>query len=378
MRNIELRQLRAKMIEDAKQIAGKAAAEKRSLSNEENETIDRMFNDEKSLMAEIERIERIDKLAEGVREVANEVNLRGNDTEKSAFERYLRTGRMERALNTADDAAMVPQSIVEKIETALAELNFFRQRASVIKTTSTSTIPVVGDITVTVEGESDELAETEPSISGKTMKAYKMSALVKLAEEFVEDTGFDIFSVLANRFADGFSDKELDLFSIGAGSTTVQGVVTGATAFNNGHVTALTADGILNFYHALPQKYRANACWIMNDAIQLVLRKLKLKSETDGNFVFYAPGVAAGSTDSLLGKPVFVSPTMDSAATSAKVIACFGDLSKYQIADRGGVQMKRLNETFAANGQVGFRAYKRIDGQVMIADAFRKLVMSVG
>lgn len=49
-------------------------------------------------------------------------------------------------------------------------------------------------------------------------------------------------------------------------------------------------------------------------------------------------------------------------AAGAKTIA-FGDFSYYWIADRQGRSFKRLNELYAANGQVGFLGSQRVDGK---------------
>ena len=51
----------------------------------------------------------------------------------------------------------------------------------------------------------------------------------------------------------------------------------------------------------------------------------------------------------------------------------FGDLSYYWIADREGRSFKRLNELFAATGQVGFLASERVDGKLVLSEAVKVL-----
>ena len=51
----------------------------------------------------------------------------------------------------------------------------------------------------------------------------------------------------------------------------------------------------------------------------------------------------------------------------------FGDLSYYWIADREGRSFKRLNELYAATGQVGFLASERVDGKLVLAEAVQVL-----
>ena len=55
------------------------------------------------------------------------------------------------------------------------------------------------------------------------------------------------------------------------------------------------------------------------------------------------------------------------------VVLC-GDLSYYWIADRQGRSFKRLNELYAANGQVGFLASQRVDGKIILPEAVKVLV----
>ena len=56
----------------------------------------------------------------------------------------------------------------------------------------------------------------------------------------------------------------------------------------------------------------------------------------------------------------------------AKTIA-FGDFSYYWIADRQGRSFKRLNEQYAANGQVGFLGSQRVDGKRVLSEAVKVL-----
>ena len=54
--------------------------------------------------------------------------------------------------------------------------------------------------------------------------------------------------------------------------------------------------------------------------------------------------------------------------------AGFGDMSYYQIADRGGIEVKRLNELYAANGQVGYRTNKRSDAKLLIQETYKYMI----
>ena len=47
----------------------------------------------------------------------------------------------------------------------------------------------------------------------------------------------------------------------------------------------------------------------------------------------------------------------------------------YWVADREGRSFKRLNELYAATGQVGFLASERVDGKLILAEAVKVLQM---
>ena len=76
----------------------------------------------------------------------------------------------------------------------------------------------------------------------------------------------------------------------------------------------------------------------------------------------------------ILNRPYYTSAYVPEVAAGAKVMA-FGDFSYYWIADRQGRSFKRLNELFAANGQVGFLASQRVDGKLILSEAVKTMAI---
>jgi HK97 family phage major capsid protein len=107
---------------------------------------------------------------------------------------------------------------------------------------------------------------------------------------------------------------------------------------------------------------------IMNDSTIKTIRKLK---DSQGQYL-WQPSLVAGTPDTILGKRVITSEFMPEVAASNKTVI-FGDLSYYWIADRQGRTFKRLNELFAATGQVGFLASQRLDGKLTLPEAIKVL-----
>jgi HK97 family phage major capsid protein len=65
-------------------------------------------------------------------------------------------------------------------------------------------------------------------------------------------------------------------------------------------------------------------------------------------------------------------PDMDEIAANAYPIVV-GDFKCYMIADRLGMNIRRLIELYAASGLVGFIARMRVGGDVLVPEGFRVL-----
>ena len=81
-----------------------------------------------------------------------------------------------------------------------------------------------------------------------------------------------------------------------------------------------------------------------------------------------------GEPDTILNRPVKTSAYVPIIEAGKKPIA-FGDFSYYWIADRQGRSFQRLNELYAATGQVGFKATQRVDGKLTLPEAIKVLQM---
>ena len=73
--------------------------------------------------------------------------------------------------------------------------------------------------------------------------------------------------------------------------------------------------------------------------------------------------------ESIMGKRVFTSTYMPKYTTKNKAIV-FGDWSMYALVERKGLTIRRLNELYAGNRQVGLLAVFRHGGVVLQSEAF--------
>ena len=393
----DLRAQRRARVDEARALLDAAEAANRNLTAEEEEQYGRINAAIDDLGARAERLEQ--QMDREARYAAPDhlpqrpdPEQRDGDTAspfssaeyRSGFWSYVRRSisgllpQEHRAMSVgvdADGGYAVPDEFQRELIEALTEQNVMRQLGTTMTTGSgTSTIPVVIDRGVaTWTGEGVAYTESDDEFDVATLGAHKLARIMKASEELVNDFAFDLQAHLAESFRRSFGDAEEAAMVNGNGTAKPRGVLldasVGKTTVTN---SAITADEIIDGYHSLPRPYRPRARWMMNDATALVLRKLKDSS----NQYLWQPGLQAGQPDVLLGRPVVYSGSMPTIATTAKVIA-FGDFSYYRIADRQQIALQRLVELYAANGQVGFRMFTRLDGRLMLAEAVKVIQMAV-
>lgn len=385
---------KGKVYDKMTSLIDKVEAENRDFNAEEKEVYEKM---EAEFSALDERAKRMDKIAQiessidrGVEEIASKralesgkpVNAFSKDAYKEAFNEYARKGKAiadSKILNAlqvgtnSEGGYIVPTEFETMLVAALQDINEFRNYCSVISTGGDRNIPVEATLgSATWTAEEAAYTESDAAFGQVVLGAHKLGTIIKVSEELLNDSFFDVASYLATNFGKRFGLAEEAAIVSGSGSGQPTGLDASAgTGITAAATTAITADELLDVYHDLGRPYRNNATWVMNDSTAKLLRKLK-----DGNSQYlWQPGLQAGQPDMLLGRPVIASSAM-SAAAATNVSVLFGDLSYYTIAERSGRVLQRLNELYAANGQVGFRMFERLDGKNTLTAALTKLTQA--
>lgn len=274
----------------------------------------------------------------------------------------------------ADGGFLVPEEFERQIVTGLEEFNIIRSIAKTITTSAERKIPIAAThSTAQWTAENASYTESNPTFAQKQIDAFKLTDLIKVSTELLQDSMFDLESYIAQEFARAFGVAEEEAFCVGTGAGQPSGIFTangGEVGVTAGSPTAITVDNIIDLIYSLKSPYRRNAIFLMKDVTISGLRKLK---DANGAYL-WQPSVQAGQPDRLLGYPIYTSPYVPAAAAGALPIA-FGDFSNYWIADRMGRTVQRLNELYAGNGQVGFIATERVDGKVILNEGIKLLQM---
>lgn len=276
----------------------------------------------------------------------------------------------------ADGGYLVPEEFERQIVTGLEEANVIRSIAKVITTSAERKIPIAAThSTAQWTAENAAYTESNPTFAQKTIDAFKLTDLVKVSIELLQDSMFDLESYIAGEFARAFGVAEEEAFCIGSGTGRPTGVFLetggGTIGVTAGSAANITVDNVIDLVYALKSPYRRNAVFLMRDVTVSGLRKLK---DSNGAYL-WQPSVQAGQPDRLLGYPLYTSPYAPAVTAGALPIA-FGDFSNYWIADRMGRSVQRLNELYAGNGQVGFLATERVDAKVILAEGIQLLQMA--
>ena len=387
----ELRAMRAKAWESARNFLDSHRNENGMLSLEDTKTYEEMEAKIVNLGKEIERQEKMDAME---REMAMPVNTpittkpentkadekkgRASDAYKKAFWNGMRSkyASVSNVLSEGTDSEggyLVPDEYENTLVQALEGENVIRGRSHVITTSNgTHKIPVVAS-----KGEASWIDENgaypedDDTFAQVNIDAHKIGTIIKVSEELLNDSAFNLESYFAQEFGRRIGTKEEEAFINGNGSSKPTGILASAeVGVTTASDKAITADELIDLFYSLKGVYRRNAVWVLNDTTVKAIRKLK---DNNGQYI-WQPALKDGDHDTLLGRPILTTGAMPEITADAKPVI-FGDLSYYWIGDRQGVTFKRLNERYADMGQVGFLASKRVDGKLVLPEAIKVLKM---
>ena len=391
---LELREKRAKAWEAAKAFLDSKRGSDGLLSAEDTATYDKMEADVVNLGKEVERLERqaaieLEMNTATSTPIMNQPNGnvkgetkkgRATDEYHNSFWNAMRNKmnfEVQNALQIGTDSEggyLVPDEFERTLIQCLEEENIFRTLARVISTSSGDRkIPVSASKgTASWIDEEGPIPESDDAFGQISIGAYKLGTMIKVSEELLNDSVFNLESYIATEFARRIGAKEEEAFFVGNGTGKPTGIFNATGGADLGvtaaSATAITVDEVMDLYYSLKSPYRKRAEFVMNDSTVKAIRKLK-----DGNGQYiWQPSIQAGQPDTILNRPVKTSAYVPAIASAAKSIA-FGDFGYYWIADRQGRSFKRLNELFATTGQVGFLATQRVDGKLILSEAIKVL-----
>ena len=385
---------RAGLIAQLKELGEEAKG--REMTAEEQSKWDKLFDDTEALRRRAENVQKLAELeAEAAAEPEQVIEAKAITTEETeaeyrkAFMKYIRAkagiGRLTendinileaRAQSTTSTAGgyTIPTTMGSAIQTALLNYGGMYANSRIIKTAGgeSMTWPTVDD-TANVAYQLSEAGDATSAATDVTFGQFTMSAfnwtsgLVKINKQLMMDSAFDLESYLFELFGIRMARGLNAAFTTGAGTTTISGVVTGATdsAISSVGATAITRDNLVDLKFDVDLAYHLNGKYMFNQSTLSSILKLAFGT-ADDRPLYLAGNPQLGIPDLIEGKPFIVNPNVASIGASAKSVL-FGDFNNYWIREVGTPAMVVLNERFAETLQIGIMIWQRFDGKVMDA-----------
>lgn len=348
-------------------LVGAADTEKRALSEEEAAAFDAAEREIRAIDETVEREERarrIDRKA-----VPSDKEERAA-AEERAFADYilgrsseLRAG--EQNMSMANNGAIIPTTIADRIIRAVKDRCPILERATVYNVKGTLKVPVWGkantthDITVGYQTEFTDITADSGRFTSVDLGGYLAGALTLIGKSVENNGAFSVVDFIVNQMADEIAVWLEGQLLVGTGSSAAQGATATTNTITAASATAITADELIDLQAKVKQAYQANACWIMNPATFTLIKKLKdannrylLQDDVTGEFPYR-----------LLGKPVFLSDNMPAAAAGAKAVL-YGDCSGLSVNFRENISIQVLREKYATQHAIGVVSWFEFDSKV--------------
>jgi len=216
------------------------------------------------------------------------------------------------------------------------------------------------------DGEGTEVSDDSPTLAQPSVPVYTARGFIPYSIEVGDD--YPAFAAEMRRLIDqGYIDLVANATISGTGSSQPTGIVTALDANTNVEVVvgtdgAFSAPDVLKVWKSLPERYRANATWVMNTDVENEIR-----SFADGSAqAYYTVDLAAGGIGTLFGRPIRTTDYMPefTGTTGAANILVVGDFSNFLVAQRAGMSVELIPHLFGTTngrptGQRGWFCFAR-------------------
>lgn len=361
-----LMERREELRQNMETLVNTADTECRAMTEEETAQFDAAESEIRAIDATIEREER----TRGVSNLPAPTDAEERAAaEESAFVDYvlgraseLRAG--EQNMTMANNGAIIPTSIADRIVTAVRDRCPILSGATIYRVNGTLKVPVWGkantthDIAVGYQTEFTELTADSGKFTSVDLSGYLAGALTLIGNSVENNSVFNVTDFIINQMAEEialFLEKEL----LNGTSGKATGALSTPTAVTAASATAITADELIELQAQVKQVYQANACWTMAPETFTSLKKLK---DSNGRYLLQ-DDVTGEFPYRLLGKPVYLSDNMPKLAAGASAVL-YGDYSGLSVNLREDISIQVLREKYATQHAIGVVAWFEFDSKV--------------
>lgn len=378
----KMRENREEKVKAMENVLNAAKTENRAMTAEEQASFDAIEKEIADIDKTIEAEERAAK-AKNTKETGDNgaEQETQEELEERAFVKYVlgaAAGLEERAgelnLTMANNGAIVPTSIANKIIKKVKDISPILSRATVYYMTGELKVPVYGassghDVKVAYSDDFTELTADAGKFTSVDLKGYLVGALTLIGRKLKTNTMFNVTDFIVNYMAEeiaAFLEGEL----LNGTTSKMEGALSTTNEKTAAAAAAITADELIDLQAKVKQAFQSDACWIIHPETFTAVKKLKdgqsrylLQDDFSGEFPYR-----------LLGKPVFVSDNMPKIATGAKTVL-YGDMSGLSVKIAEQLEIEVLREKYATQHAIGVVAWMEVDSKV--TDSQRMAVLKM-
>jgi HK97 family phage major capsid protein len=374
-------ELRANLTMQIRDVIDSAEAEKRGLDSSELEKIDRIEADIRKADEAIGVVKRNEDRAREVVEAASSYSPKEESRGSADIFRSMARGEIRSHLFLPETRATLVNSVNTVPVDFLSQVyGIARLVGPMLDVSEVITRESGNDLriptytaysTAAQYAAGSAIADSEPTFSSILLSPKKQGFIVKIANELLDDAGYDIEATIAEQAGNAIGFRINDLATVGTGSSETQGIVpASALGVTSGTATAITADELISLAYSVDGSARRlpGVGFMANTATVGIIRRLK-----DDNGAYIYDPIVSGE-DRLLGYPIFENPAMASIGTAGGTKpVVFGHLPSYKIVTTG-LEVATSTDAYFENDVTAYRFTYRMDGALTHSAHVKHLV----
>ena len=359
-------EVRNNLVAQMREVIDLAESEKRGLSAEDLQKIERLEADIEARDAAIATAQKVEERAAAAFEAAGSfapAEARNERTDADILRGIAMGDVRGHEFARETRAALVPsantvgQSFYNRVF-EIAQLIGPMLTVSEVFNTASGENLVIPTVTATSTAGSvaagSAISESNPTFSSITLGAEKYGALVSVASELVSDAGFDITGYIAQELGTSLGLQANSVLTTKL-AAAAGSVVTGGT----GVAGAFTYENLIDLVYGIADGARVlpGLGFQMSKTGIATARKLK-----DGSGAYiWSDSAVAGQPGTLLGYNVYENPAVAAVATGAKSVL-FGHLPSFKVRVAGGIRVDQSSDYAFNTDVVTYRGLIRLDG----------------
>ena len=366
----ELEEKRDDLISQMENTLARAKDENRKLTDDETS----FFNASKTEVEEI--INKINEEKKEFVEMKEFKNLTPEDVEVKQFANTIRGIVNADAPTTKSTAgAVIPTKVWGEIINEVTALSPVFERALKIYEKGNITLPAYDSTNSTIamsfvtEGSAGTDG-TSVALKSVQLSSYLARILCRVSISLITATDYDIVGFVVDKMAEEiavFLNQKLILGNASSPSIEgLTGVTQTVTAVAN---NTIVADDLISAQELVPDIYKQNSIWIMHPNTRKAIRQLK---DGQGNYLLERDFTARWGYR-LLGNEVYCDANCQQLGTANNIPVYYGDLSGLAVHLAEEPNIRRLEERFAEEHQIGLLGFVEFDAKVCNAQKLARI-----